>query len=1345
MRKSYKHLLGILAVVIGLLFLVSIYLYFFFPYNRVRSYLKKEAAQKLGVDLELGPMRMWLFEGLSIGAISLTDPLYPEKILQLDALVIDYDIWALLDNKLRINRIVLDSPKLDLRHKDGAWNLERVLNRLKEEKPPPPDEKPQPEEKPELAGLPIEVYLERILIRNPTLYLEKPGELELDFSGIDIEGRVSLEKESSHISINLSTSKAGSNFEVTLPKVSLITRPHVDLRIQIDDFQIINAEGQFRLDETKIRLEEDIPPLSLTARIKAKVDLSRGTANISSLDISLNQAQKLTLSAEINRLFSAPKIKAVVEDLNLDLGLLLEIAKTYIPDMSLQGRAVVSGLQLEGGLDEKMSLLPLRLFNGRGRLVGIMCKTKEIDIQGLSANLELKEMIFEEITPRAMLLSMDVSTNKASGPGFNAEGIKGNLTVESGGKNRNVPAKLALKTDIRSIEISDITLAGLKVEMDGDIKHPDLTESNIDIKIKLDKISQTGDTPVSATGFAAEVRLDEMLFLRGKLKKISAVVDFRNRLVTHPKVQVINIKGNITATAYGEELENNLVRADIEKMRVILDFPQTGRQEISIGLSGTAGGNFREMDIIVQAFKFGVDDFWEGNYSGKVSGPSEFSISGLSTLDLKKLKIPPALKESVGELSTNGKLELFSRIQSIPPDTQDTKSPSPPPALTFDNKIIFKNTGLKIEKPQGTLKNLNTDLDVKGRFSSPDGLEDITVSGSVGLGAVDFPGFVSMDEGKMIIDIKTSDQNFSDTTLALDIKGKGVRLLEADIKIPLVDILLKAESQIPKKTARLKQMVLDIPDKVRLKGGGEIKEWGKLFNLNLQCSLMDLNWVLGQIPEAIRKKIPLAQLAGSANIEIMAQGKRPTDEQIKNLDIPFDLTGKIMGDGISFTYPAKKISANNLSFNSDLSYLKGAVNLSGNLNIDRLAPVDELSPLGLTYKIYLDDGLDRLRIGEGTRLTLADKQISLEIAGEVGGLIHIINPQTPINPQTVLDELSVHLGTSLVWSSEKEIDLPGNYRIAGRVENELKIDVNPGESFQVEGKLMLHDFQFNQADKLSLQNITLKFPYRKKLYLSPVPEKEIVKTPVAIQGAFSSLGRFSRTRNNLHIQRFEMGGVEAQNIFADVVLKRDSFGAERFGMDFFGGGVGGALLLFSGPDNHIIQFSTEFAGIGFDSVMPQTYRTGNPEDTIAGNIKLTIYMDRRGENEKVDLKRIDLRLRITHIGYNSLNQLLLFLDPQESNPSIISARDTLKLATPVMVDFQIAHGNLSLALELESKVLGGARFSLPVLNRIPLDILKNFDNIAKQINRLAPIKQVMEILSAKGVKFDENQKLEFIQ
>jgi hypothetical protein len=296
--------------------------------------------------------------------------------------------------------------------------------------------------------------------------------------------------------------------------------------------------------------------------------------------------------------------------------------------------------------------------------------------------------------------------------------------------------------------------------------------------------------------------------------------------------------------------------------------------------------------------------------------------------------------------------------------------------------------------------------------------------------------------------------------------------------------------------------------------------------------------------------------------------------------------------------------------------------------------------------------------------------------------------------------------------------------------------------------LHLNNFHAGYSDTVQLEKMTLKFPYRKRFYLFKILEKEEaadVHPPLALQETFTSLGRFSQTRNNLRIHRLQMGKVEIRNIFGDLALKGESIGADRFGMDLFGGGVGGNFIIFSDPENHVIQFSTEFAGIVFDSVMSRMYRTGNPQDAIGGNLKLTIYLDRRGAKEKIDLKRIDLHLRITHIGYASLNQLLLFLDPEESNPSILHARDTLKWATPVMVDFQIAYGNINLALELESKVLGGAQFSLPVLNRIPLDLLKNFDKIDAGLNKLAPLNQVMEILSAKGVTFDEGYNVEFLQ
>src|SRR5690606_14645033 len=84
------------------------------------------------------------------------------------------------------------------------------------------------------------------------------------------------------------------------------------------------------------------------------------------------------------------------------------------------------------------------------------------------------------------------------------------------------------------------------------------------------------------------------------------------------------------------------------------------------------------------------------------------------------------------------------------------------------------------------------------------------------------------------------------------------------------------------------------------------------------------------------------------------------------------------------------------------------------------------------------------------------------------------------------------------------------------------------------------------------------------------------------------------------------------------------------------------------------------------------------DSQIAATLGLTtLFQEATGA---VDLSRLECTLHITRIGKEALDRLLVFLDPEGSNPSISTARAQLNLANPSKVTLEVARGQLNLAI-----------------------------------------------------------------
>jgi hypothetical protein len=138
----------------------------------------------------------------------------------------------------------------------------------------------------------------------------------------------------------------------------------------------------------------------------------------------------------------------------------------------------------------------------------------------------------------------------------------------------------------------------------------------------------------------------------------------------------------------------------------------------------------------------------------------------------------------------------------------------------------------------------------------------------------------------------------------------------------------------------------------------------------------------------------------------------------------------------------------------------------------------------------------------------------------------------------------------------------------------------------------------------------------------------------------------------------------------------------------------------------------------------------NIDSKIDGNMEIAL--------ESVSLDKLVLKIAITKIETKTLDRLLIFIDPEESKPSIVDIRAKLKLAAPQRVLISHDHGKFDVVVWLKSDLLGISKAQ--ELKRIPVAGLKQFTTIKEQLKSLQEMLQILKMVAGKGIAF-ENEKL----
>lgn len=533
---------------------------------------------------------------------------------------------------------------------------------------------------------------------------------------------------------------------------------------------------------------------------------------------------------------------------------------------------------------------------------------------------------------------------------------------------------------------------------------------------------------------------------------------------------------------------------------------------------------------------------------------------------------------------------------------------------------------------------------------------------------------------------------------------------------------------------------------------------------------------------------PIA-VGGDAEIDAVIDGRVPEAAEVEALSDPsgFDLRKRLAFlrslalsadlKGVTAALPpsgGKRLTLGPLRTETPLSYTlspasgKGA--LTTELTIQRvrggspgLEGIAKKLPARLSLSIE-HDGVEGLRIEQGLKIRSLPLEQKLTLS--LGGLNRVLGAGLDGPPARWLRMLGgtvksqVRVGPKM----EGEALLPG-LEAGGGLSAGLDAVLESGKRIDAALSLRSDGLSLRMKDGASVTGLKTRLDLEKgyrlgfdgrgvpktpdKLPLSVAVMRADLEGPQPLGGG--GAGRFmDRLRRRytaehpLSFDRALMGLTAGQpplaveNAMMDLGLKGGLPGSEFFQADLLGGTVMGALGLAKDPTGFYLRTDIAFTGIDSRRMLPGgSVGVSRSEGEIGGELALRLPLT---PHMPAFISGLQLTVTLSPIGSRALERILYALDPYESNEPIVAQRRLLRRGTLRWVRVRIHNGALSLTGEVS---VGGARVAIPPIDRLNIENVGGLGRYEGFLAGMAPVVDLLEILSAETLAVGENGTVRF--
>lgn len=1264
---------------------------YYFPAEEARKIAEDQLTEKLQLPLKIQKLGFSLLSGMQLDGVAIGSSSSP--VARVKKVVLDYDLTQLVQGKLVINQILVDQPQLTAVSKNGTWNFQPLLEL---EKTPSSDKDKT------LPAFPLaEVNIKEVMIRQASAHLDQDGKLSAQIEGLSLEARGKASYEDFDLKLKILMNPG------TAPNIRFQSNKHgsfqsnlfSNLEFSASDLKQLSVSGALGLQKTQ-RDASLLPDVAV--KMDAGVSLQPETLNLKKLWLSLGKNNHIHMSGRVNNFSHDPSFKLMIDKASFQLKDLLDLEKKW--PLSGKGLLKAKAIKVRGQL-ARFVLKNLNIDGGTLATENLWVNhpDQNIQLENMNTSIELKEVALENSQLANASLNINMQLKKAVAQKAEIKDWKQSLSLNAKGKDNVL---WEFDTDMRSLhydhpEAKEIYLP-VHVNGSGHLKKSDL--NNLKFSYRLGTLANGAVTGTVKNFGKDSVQLEQNLSMN--LAKVAS------RL---PKKFTTGLAESFKGTA-----------------------------KVQTSVTGMLGENFLPTRLTGQA------NLELAGLTAHLKQPS-LKINNLNTLAAFPLEFHADKGLRIARLELNTELQNAEaletwKINTLKLDTKlgakgfhKLKSGTLP--IKMDTRITLAN----LDGPALSLTDLKSETKLKTDLL-PDDVRNTRIEGNLSFENLSARQMLKTDGWFSRFNLDVHDKSLTRVRLSQKTQINKPSFHQDGMIVGLKSVNLETTSRqnLQQGDVNLDTLLLKIPDMVNARLKATIKEWGKDFAIDGKMQALQLASLWDILPDTLKSEHENLQAGGTLDASLKVKGGLPTNEDTSPLLTLTSASTKaevLLSNGSvnGLVLDDKNISAESLNLKTRLIFENGTGDLSGNFS-GKLAGLADF-PLSPEFDFsYALKNLNSLKIKQH-QLKLTGKGMNHSLTGHINGLKPFIEGRYPTNFEKLLNKLYVKLASTntLDITQATSDELSGGLKAQGVITSKTLFQQSAGKTLNLKGSVGVDKFSLSLPSGIVLDNLNGTFPYTKTLNLDPeqLQDKSIGFSP-AQKKFFTPLRNFSRYKNIIRAESLEVKGQTLKDIGLDVVFKDNRLMAEKFIFDALGGTMAGNLFLIQNRQGPVIKFSTEFAGI--DSSKLLTLPTEkNVDSQIDGNLQVELKIHTGLEDQEVSLDQLSVNIAITRIGAQTLDRLLLFLDPEESKPAIMDTRAKLKLATPHRVKLVLKNGNLNVEAWLKSDLLGIIK--APELKRVPVAGLKRFNTIHENLQTLKGLEQISSYLSARGLQFDEGKMI----
>jgi len=934
--------------------------------------------------------------------------------------------------------------------------------------------------------------------------------------------------------------------------------------------------------------------------------------------------------------------------------------------------------------DDKATLETLTLSFNEHEIIDLVAKLNGLlEQNNLSATLKKLSLPLDKLAPYAKALDNRID-------------FGGNFLVKNLNVNADVPKVLnkGLPETSGMISLNQIWLAYKPMNL-----HIKGINSIINIK--------TSSNPTTDTNRA-----------------INSNGDFSIRQISSDFGDISNLKLKFDAGADSIAVSDagSSLSLSIDKIQYQDD--SIGTAELDLKLNTRARVNLVDSKFIIDKLDIAVKDTLLASFSMETELDLQKQLVNfvkmnfkLKPLDLNKLLalVPSGIKASIPKFEMTGKLTTALSANSTKPFSFNIKDPMKLPVV-FTNSIQMNNLNFSYPDQALEIKAGRLEFKTKGKP------RNFSTSGNIAISSI----------------LKNDlELNIKDIEIPLEIKFTPSRI---DNKLELLISQLNSAKEVIT-ISDIKLSIISI-----VKGSILDQAFSKVeSNIDFNCN------------EIVSAKTETATLT-----------KPKLSLKLKHL-----AKAKITKVKMSSSFDTLNLKNNNLSLNNFSQNLNGNIEgvelpltAEADLHPDRISITNTITLANLNKPDTLQHSLESSSLNAS--LTLEDlqsislKEFNLKVPGVGLNFLasgNVSNLQTTKNIFVDFKTTfpSFTLDTKAIIDNRKNNNLLENLYVSGLAGIELKITSLPNSISKLEGKLIADNFNFKanstktiiNDDKtttttdttIEINDFDTNVPL---IQLIDLKNKTLVKSDIDIFKSQSRNILYETMRTYMQQQaNFQIDTVlwkqktnnvvkelKANDISLDIIYQDNTFAINRMYVSLLGGGITGALQvhiasMFPDPLDVHVHFENQITGLNLAYLTSKDSKTVTSETEFSSLIKLNFGLADRFVEGNVDITRLSLA---------QLDEMLIFLDPEEEDPKVQNNRDFInswyiKMLDPEvsLVSMWINYGNLNMDINMNAWFFLGTILQ----NTLEKNKIRRYD-IVPILNTFLPTKDPTKVAKQKS-------------